>query len=238
MLTVASQAQPPLPEHEIKLVTPAARADLVTAWLAGRCRPDPRHPRSLVTSIYFDNRAALLLRAKLNSDFIKHKVRVRWYADPDTGVVEEPAFLEIKRKIGGRRFKRRIALRPGSAALAAGRPPASRLRALLACLRAEGHWAEADLQPFLRIAFRRRRFLDPDSGSRVSLDRDIRADCINPGLLPQRHPAPLAHAVIEVKGARGVLPASLMPLRALGCVPASFSKYARAYQKVARRSSF
>lgn len=230
--------QPSRPEHELKLVTPVGRAEIILDWLRARCRPDPAHPDGLVTSIYFDNRDVDLLRDKVNSNFIKRKVRVRWYTDPDTGAVEDPAFVELKRKLGARRFKAREPVRGQSDVLASSRPSLARLRTMLGALRQAGHLLETDLQPFLRIGFRRRRFVDPTTGSRVSIDSGIRAASVNPGLLPYSHPAPLAHAVIEVKGALSSLPRWLAPLRDLGCHPESFSKYARCYQKLARRSSF
>lgn len=238
MSTVFRSSQPSPSEHEIKLVTPAGRVGIVAAWLRGRCLPDPEHPGGTIHSIYFDNRAGALLRAKVNSDFVKHKVRLRWYADAATGAVQDPAFVELKNKVGGRRHKHRLPLEEGTAARIAALPPASQLRALLAPLRDAGHWVDTDLQPFVRVVFRRRRFIEPASGTRVSIDGDIRGTSLNPGLLPMRNPAPLAHAVIEVKGPHQRLPPALATLRALGCVPESFSKYARCYQKLARRHSF
>jgi len=168
-------------------------------WLSARCIPDPLYPDGLVTSIYFDNRSMVLLRAKINSDFIKRKVRVRWYADPATGVAQDPAFIEIKEKVGARRFKIRVPLDVAAADLA-GNTSMSTLRGLLAPLHRAGHWIEADLQPLLRIAFRRRRFTDPTNGARISIDSTIRGTTVNPALLPVSRPALLAHAVVEVKG--------------------------------------
>lgn len=237
-MATPAAAPGPLPEHEIKLVTPAVRAPLIDAWLRARCRPDPLYPHGLVTSVYFDNREAVLLRAKINSDFIKYKVRLRWYADPDSGELLGPPFAEIKRKVGARRFKTRLALDARLLRVLAAGPSASELRRALEPLRAAGHWVDADLQPLLRISFRRRRHIEPDSGARVSVDADIRGASVNPGLLPRRHPAPLAHAVIEIKGPYAELPRRLLPLRELGCRPESFSKYLRCYQKITRRSSF
>ncbi|MGD8328523.1 MAG: VTC domain-containing protein [Acidobacteriota bacterium] len=234
----ARAREQPRPEHEIKLVTPAARAATVSAWLAGRCPPDPKYPTGLVTSIYYDNRDAELLRAKINSDFIKYKVRARWYGDPRSGAVLEPAFIELKRKVGGRRFKTRLPLDVPAAQIAAARPSTLLLRRLLAGLREQGHWAGADLQPFLRIGFRRHRFIEPTTGSRISVDFDIRGCSVNPALLPQSNPAALAHAVIEVKGPAAELPRRLAWLRDMGCQPDSFSKYARCFLKITRRSSF
>jgi len=234
----ARAREQPRPEHEIKLVTPVARAAVVSAWLAGHCLPDPKYPAGRVTSIYYDNRATDLLRAKVNSDFVKYKVRARWYCDPRSGEVLEPAFIELKRKVGGRRFKIRLPLGVAAAEIAAAPSSLLLLRRLLAGLREQGHWVGADLQPFLRIAFLRRRFVDPPTDSRISVDFDIRGRSVNPALLPQSNPAALAHAVIEVKGPAAELPRRLAWLRDMGCHPESFSKYARCFLKITRRSSF
>ncbi|MGD8817062.1 MAG: VTC domain-containing protein [Acidobacteriota bacterium] len=237
-MTSAPVREQPRPEHEIKLVTPVARAAAVSAWLAGRCLPDPKYPVGGVTSIYYDNRDTELLRYKVNSDFLKYKVRARWYGDPRNDTVLEPAFIELKRKVGGRRFKTRLPLDVPAAQIATTQPSALLLRNLLASLRSQGHWVRTDLQPFLRIAFRRHRFVDPTTSSRISVDFDIRGCSVNPALLPQSNPAALAHAVIEVKGPAAELPRRLACLRDMGCWPESFSKYARCFLKITRRSSF
>lgn len=234
---VALSERPAIPEHELKLTLPALRASVVDAWLRGRCLPDPSYPDGQVTSIYFDSRDMLMLRAKVNGDFTKQKVRVRWYTDPASGVPLGPAFVEIKRKVGGRRFKQRVALDVPVAELAAPCPDPAVLREALGALRGAGILVAADLQPFLRIGFRRGRFVDPTSGCRVSIDRDIRGSSVNPGLLPLSNRAPLAHAVVEVKGPHSALSPWLAPLREIGCRPESFSKYARCYLKIIRRSS-
>lgn len=225
-------------EHELKLTLSALRAPAVTSWLRGRCLPDPSYPDGRVTSIYFDSRDMLMLRAKINSDFSKQKVRVRWYSDPASGEPLAPAFIEIKRKLGARRFKERLPLEVPVAELAAASPDPSVLREALGALRRAGILVAADLQPFLRIGFRRRRFVDPTTGCRISIDHDIRGSSVNPGLLPLRNPAPLAHAVVEIKGPHRAPSPWLAPLREIGCKPESFSKYARCYLKITRRSSF
>jgi len=239
---VSTIATPPRdhapPEHELKLALPALQAASVVIWLRARCLPDPRYPDGRVTSIYYDDRNMTRLREKINSDFVKQKVRLRWYSHPATGALFDPAFVELKRKVGGRRFKTRVPLDLPVASLAAPHAPSSLLRQALATLRNAGHWVDTDLQPFLQIGFRRHRFIDPCSGSRISVDSHISGASVNAGMLPQSNPAPLAHAVVEVKGPRATLPASLAFLRHMGCRPESFSKYARCYQKLTRRWSF
>ena len=238
MTQAAVTLEAPAVEHEIKLVTPALRAPVIAAWLRARCLPDPRYPRGLISSIYFDNRDMLALRAKVNSDFLKRKVRVRWYRNADDGLLLEPAYVEIKRKVGSRRFKAREPLHGVTDLLARQHPDGAQLRRLLRTLRRAGHLVEPDLQPFLRISFRRLRFVEPDSGARVALDTGIVGESMNPGWLPHRDPRPLAHAVIEVKGPFEDLPRRLAELRDIDCRRESFSKFARCYQRLTRRSSF
>ncbi len=217
------------------MTLPAPRAPALLAWLRGRYRPDPAYPDGHVSSIYLDTFDLSLLREKINSDFVKQKVRVRWYGDPLTGAVLGPAFVELKRKVGGRRFKTRIAVDADPARIAGACVDPGYLRRLLEPLLRAGHQIPHDLRPFLRISFRRRRFVDPLSGSRISLDSTIRATPANPGPLHRAHPAPLGRAVVEVKGRHDTLPSAL---RRLGCRRESFSKYAQGYLRITRRSSF
>ena len=238
MPIAAADPEPIPPEHELKLALPAARADAVLAWLRARCKPDPKYAHGRVTSVYFDNRGLALLREKVNSDFIKQKVRLRWYEDPFTREPRGPGFVEIKRKVGGRRFKTRIQLDIDATELAAAGYNPRYLQQVLEPLRRAGHRMPSDLVPFLRVSFRRRRFVDPIGGARISLDTCIRGRSVGPGLLARAHPAALAHAVLEVKGARDSLPPWLAPLTRLGCRRESFSKYARCYLKLTRQSSF
>ena len=109
---------------------------------------------------------------------------------------------------------------------------------MLGLLRDENFWIPTNLLPFMEIGFRRSRFLEPATGTRVSIDTDICPRRVNPSMLPLANPFPLAHAVLEVKGPVRDLPGSLSPLRAFGCRKESFSKYGRCYQKVTRRASF
>jgi hypothetical protein len=87
--------------HEIKYILPNQAAAPVANWLRARCRPDPDHPEGLISSVYYDSHDLRLLREKINSDFAKTKVRLRWYLDSGSGAIEGPAYLE-KRKSSGR----------------------------------------------------------------------------------------------------------------------------------------
>jgi hypothetical protein len=191
-----------------------------------------------VTSIYFDTPALRLLRQKVDSDFAKDKIRVRWYEDPHTGEPSGAGFVERKQKLGSRRLKTRLPLPVDASRIAHGCDDHVYLRELLAPLRAAGHRLPGALRPFLRISFRRRRFVDPVGGARISLDTAIRASSVGSRRSPWAQPPPLAHAVLEVKGPDDTLPPWLLPVQQLGCRRESFSKYARCYLKLNRRSSF
>ncbi len=225
------------PEHELKFALPDATATLVFEWLRGRCLPDPVYPDGIVSSVYYDGRNLRFLNAKINSDFEKTKVRLRWYSDPQTNEPKDMAFLEIKRKIGARRFKARLPLDMPIAELI-GLPLASGVfRDVLSMARNQGAGLAGDLLAVMEVRFRRRRFIEPMSGTRISIDSGIRAVRTNPAVLPGVNPFPLAHAVLESKGELRELPAPLRPLTAMGCRKETFSKYARCYQKVMRATS-
>ena len=84
---IADPADPRRPDERSRIgnltlsvevdLLPQARARTVLNWLRGRCVPDPKHPDGLINSIYYDSPDLSLLRAKVNSDFVKQKVRVR-----------------------------------------------------------------------------------------------------------------------------------------------------------------
>lgn len=81
------------PEHELKFVFRNGFAREIVSWLEGRCLPDPEYPKGRVNSIYYDLRDHRLLDEKRNSDFLKTKVRLRWYADVHTQAALDPVFL-------------------------------------------------------------------------------------------------------------------------------------------------
>lgn len=221
-------------EHEVKFVVSAADADTVVRWLRCRCRPDPAFPAGIVSSIYYDTPDWRFLREKLNSDYLKSKVRVRWYADMETGRTSAVSFLEAKFKIGARRVKlRRETTFPGER-LDAARLTASWLVDIPRGAPPGGVPLCGPLLPVFKIRYRRRRFVEPVSGARLNFDDDIRVTGINWRMVPRMHPFSLRTAVFELKGARTDLPAVLHPLTDLGCRKRSFSKYSVCYAKVMR----
>jgi hypothetical protein len=207
--------------HEIKYVMPAASAGPAEAWLKATCRPERAHPPAWVCSVYFDTPGSALLDEKINSDYLKTKVRVRWY-EPLAGPTAGPAFLEIKQRAGTTREKHRFALAT-PAAQAAGWPlhdPRWLVLIAPAAARIGG-----PLAPVLRMRYVRSRFFDGLSDTRVALDRDLAVTAAHPALRPRPLPAGLRWAVVEWKGPSPELSSSLRGLTRFGARRQSFSKY-------------
>ncbi len=214
---------------EKKYVLDASLADLALAVISAHCLPDPDFARATVHSIYFDTLDLQFLTEKIDSTYLKAKVRLRWYGDwefiPDDG----PAFLEAKIKEGGLQRKVRIPVPRSGRELALMSLSEAELAALPALLHTRGVGFSASPRPVFVVSYRRSRFVDPRTGTRIALDQDIHAprhtlSC--PGADCSRT---LPWAVIETKGSLAVLPPFLAPLVPMGLRPDAFSKYLHCY---------
>jgi hypothetical protein len=220
-------------ERELKFVVPATRVDIAARLLRTLCRPDSQHPDADVWTIYYDSQGFDSLDEKLNSDYLKTKVRVRWYA-PAGGPGQGPVFLEAKHRVGNRRDKVRVLLPMTAETLVSRRLDDSIFHALPERLAAKGILLGSDWHPMLLLRYRRRRFVDVSTGARVSLDSEITAVSVNRRYLFARNLGPLSVGVVEVKGLADVLPGHLRPLMALGLRKQSMSKYAALLLQLSR----
>lgn len=215
--------------QEHKYLFAAGLEAMVLDWLEHACLRDPLHEGGIISSIYFDTPQLLHYRESSNGDFLKSKVRLRWYSDAEAPITESPVrcFLELKRKRGPARDKNRLELFLPAAAL--DPDPFSQeviqdlpRRALELGYRPAG----AALLPALVVRFRRRRFLDPLTRARMAVDTQICCPAANLSVLPAPVPVALGLGVLEIKGAQRGLPSTLRPLREL-LSRSSFSKYSR-----------
>jgi hypothetical protein len=213
-------------DHESKFRLPAAATDLALQLVRTWARPELPHASGVVESIYFDTRALRALAEKSDSDYRKSKLRLRWY---DGG---GPVFVELKRRVGTRRVKRRapLALRGEGLTLArllaeGGPTPADLARAL-------GEPLAADLMPILHLRYRRERFVAPDE-LRLCVDRELEVIAATWLAGGRRVPVRLPGGVLELKGKRRELPPALATLAAFGCRRGSFSKYAACHAALA-----
>src|SRR5688572_26159644 len=118
MVDVAAPRSPAASDRELKFAFPDVRADVARRWLDAICRRDPQFPAAVVSTIYYDTPDLTALGEKINSDYLKHKIRLRWYADL-AGAPSGPAFVEAKLRVGTRRAKVRVQV-PDSAEELAG----------------------------------------------------------------------------------------------------------------------
>lgn len=221
---------------EKKYALDAAHASLALAVIGAHCLPDPDYARATVHSIYFDTLDLQFLTEKIDSTYLKAKVRLRWYGDWDFAPDDGPAFLEAKIKEGGLQRKVRLRIGRSGRELAATPLGDQELAALPALLATLGVGLSASARPVFVVAYRRSRFIDPRTGTRIALDQDIHAprsvlSCPGSAGFPR-----LPWAVIETKGAIGTLPPYLAPLVPMGLRPEAFSKYLLCYQTLMQQT--
>lgn len=212
---------------EQKFLFESAKKNLLLDWLEFHVLRDPEFYFSPILSLYYDTPALRFYQEACNGDYLKTKVRLRWYQrafSPEQDTVN--CFLEIKRKSGARRYKRRqqLALEPrclsgdvfshGAILAAPEALPELRLA------------ARGILVPILIVEYERFRFVDTQSGSRIALDIGIGCSRANPAYLTGAAPVHLASGVLEVKSALDNLPGCLRPMQR-HLRKRSFSKYAR-----------
>ena len=220
-------------ERELKFTVPAGRVHLARRRLESLCVRDPEFPSAIVWTIYYDTPAFVSLGEKLNSDYLKRKIRLRWYSDLD-GHATGPVFVEAKMRVGTRRSKARARVPYPAEEIASWDLEDPRLLSLPLLLRDHGILGRGAWQPMMQIRYRRDRFIEPLTPSRVSLDADISASAVNGRFFSTADLSPVATAVLEVKGGAGELPALLRPLLNLGMHKRSFSKFLVVYAHMTR----
>ena len=221
--------------HEQKFVLPAHKSDLLIAALGRCCSPDPEFPVGIVSSIYYDTAELHFLYEKVDSDYLKTKVRVRWYSEVGTGTAIGNAFVEAKYRVGSRRRKVRQATDISGDWLKQQPLTRSDLIRIPDQLRRSGVRLRQPLQPLITVSYERHRFVEPVSGVRVALDRRITTDAVNPRLAVAKGHHPLPVAVFEIKGRSRGLPERLRVVTRLGCRRGSFSKLSSCFEAVTWR---
>jgi hypothetical protein len=222
------------PEHENKYVFSRTRLTPLLRWLEHVCRPDGDHPFGIVSSIYYDTREWDSLGEKLNSDYLKTKIRLRWYAEEAGDGSGDPAFAEVKYRIGSRRAKVRIPTSLTAGALEALPLEDPALLDVPRVIRAHGVPLTQAFFPVFVVRYTRCRYLEGTSGARVCLDHSISAPRTNRLMLPWTNPVELNTGVFEVKSPSRELPAVLHRLVDLGLRMSSFSKYYACYRQLRR----
>ena len=231
-----------LPERvEQKFFINPGRASIALGLLTRVCRPDPQFPDDQVNSLYFDTIGLDEHERSTSGDFVKDKVRIRWYGndcDPhltgdgphrDTrdGHCPIPVWVELKSRRGFASSKQRIALTVPRSALefAALKRGIVSPASLAQTMAGFGFFASRPLRPVVAISYQRHRFVEPATGFRVSIDSRIRSSMVMPAWGNGERGLELPGMVVEVKGPRFEVPASLRSLLAIGSSWTRYSKY-------------
>lgn len=220
------------PENEIKYTINNARCRQVIQWLRCRCRPETQFCTETVSSIYYDTWGWKSLGEKINSDYLKTKIRVRWYSDIAYHRHYDASYAEAKFRIGYKRIKIRIQTPFSGERMADTALHDPVLLTIPKLLEANGVMLGENYFPVYQVTYKRMRFKEPLSGAKVCFDYDIAAPRVNRFMLPIGTPAAIQTSVLELKGSRYELPAFLSPLVEMGFRKTSFSKYSACFQQL------
>jgi hypothetical protein len=217
---------PPGETIEQKYNFPLSLKGRLKDWLDFACVPDPEHPAGTIHSIYYDTPDLRHYAEKVNSDFQKSKVRLRWYGDlpsmPDAA--EVTCFLEVKNKFGAIRRKGRTVVKLPARVLKGEAYSHPHVLALADEALGHNYRRQGLLVPMADIKYNRLRYVEPRTGARVSLDTEIHCPRVNADFLPAFTRPPLDKGVFEIKSPHRHLLAAFGPVSA-HLSKAAFSKY-------------
>ncbi len=191
------------------------------------CRCDPVYPEGVIHSVYYDTGDLDCFNDSDEGNYVRNKVRIRWYDGSSALDPTIPVFLELKSKRGFAGTKQRSRYdveshRVGNGSMADGVLDYGTVRDVLSEF---GYFPNKQLQPMILITYRRLRFEDMLTGMRISLDWDIRSTLVSRKLNRCEGSVSMSGGVIEIKGPSTDLPATLRSLRLLDTDWSRYSKY-------------
>lgn len=184
-----------------------------------------------ITSIYYDTEDFSLIRASMRKPEYKEKFRLRCYGQP---AENDPVFLELKKKLDGIVYKRRISLPlwEGEAFLQEGCSIAGHGQ-----IADEIEWfvREKHIAPRLLLAYDRIALFGRENPNlRITFDENIRFREEELSFMSGSGEASLTsrgQVLMEIK-VNGAIPLWLSALLSSMCIyPNSFSKYGAWYQE-------
>jgi len=204
----------------------------LAAWFDARCSRDPGFAEGHVRTLYLDTPGLRFFTEKLEGDYLKTKIRLRWYAPEAGAPASGPVWLEVKRREGVRRSKTRVMFAEDAGSLDRGDPVGIDVGRVIALVRQQGLDSPAWLRPSLLLVYSRSRWIDRATGTRVALDRHIQPSWIAGGVQGPPHAFDLGVSVAEFKGPDARIPASLRGVTRFGAQRSSFSKYYMCYLRL------
>ncbi len=213
---------------EQKYIFVAQQKEMILDWLQYCYIRDPAFYFGTISSLYYDTPTLSLYDEKRNSDYLKSKVRLRWYENlqESNQAFDVKCYLEIKRKYGTVRQKERMELVISSKKLVIDPFSDEEILSLPARVYELGYFPTGILVPMLLIQYNRYRFVDAQSGARIALDTEICCTHVNATYVSGLPPVYLGAGVLEIKGRHRQLLSSLHPIH-VHLTKEAFSKYAR-----------
>lgn len=215
-------------ESELKFTHESYSSNAVKNSLDRTCIADKDFQNNIVNSVYFDTYDWLFASEKASSDYLKTKVRLRWYQKPshENSSNTSKCFLEFKRKIGSKREKIRVQM-PFDGRHALEALQHDKNQALISKQIAEKapDLLGYDIKPKFVVRYNRHRYYEAFSRTRISLDTKIQAFSVDRSFAQIFSKIRLNQSVLEVKGDCEDLPLALRNLNAVNLKKAAFSKY-------------
>jgi hypothetical protein len=216
------------PRFERKFYLPSSKIPFARHLLVHCCRRDRQYPEGIVNSVYYDTSDLEFFCDSVDGNYIRNKVRIRWYDGPQQKCETTHVYMELKSKNGYAGSKqRKMHLVPSghlnNGGMQNGLIDYTTLRQGLAQF---DYFPKKCLQPVILISYNRLRFEDILTGSRVSLDWNIRSILVSPQLNRQEGSLLMRGGVIEIKGQSTDIPPALQSIRHLGTDWSRYSKYA------------
>lgn len=220
-------------KFETKYVVPRWRVRPLAAWLEAHCITDAQYPSGCVRTLYFDTDTFLLMAEKVDGNFHKTKVRLRWYASSATAPAVGSAWAEIKQKIGASRVKTRIEMRHYAKRVDEGDPDGIDVDRVIDVVRRQGLNLPASTSPALAVSYMRTRWVEPRTGLRLALDDAIQPTWVRGYGPVLRDAFELSVGVLELKGGdREMPPALVRAVAAVGAYKTAFCKYSECYARL------
>ena len=222
----------PSERFERKFYLPSSAISFASHLLRHCCPADRRYPRGTIHSVYYDTADLEHYDESEQGDRTRKKVRIRWYDFPQDTTADIPVFVELKSKTGfaGSKQRKELPVSPQRLTFSAMRNGILPYMQIMQALSEFNYTPESMLYPTLLISYQRLRFIDPLTGSRVSLDWNIQSTLVSPALKRGEQSLQMEGGVIEIKGQSSDLPSTLRSMRLLETDWSRYSKYATCMQ--------
>ncbi len=217
---------------EIKYILTKQQRDDLLVLLEGRMQPD-EYGVTRMCNIYYDNDTFRVIRESIEKPKYKEKLRLRTYGVPSDST---PAFVELKKKLNGIVYKRRVTM-PYSDALrflSRGGYVGEHTQIVK-----EIEWvleSKPDLKPAIALCYDRQAYFGcEDPELRMTLDTNINYRLTDIDLRNGSYGDTLIDGstyILELK-TNGAMPLWLADaFDKLRIYPGSYTKYGNAYKKL------